>query len=274
MCARGSRRPHHQGEYREETGIMTINTVATARGAEWLTGSFSYVMRSAGAWIGVTILIVLFQFVLSLVKTIGWPLSRIAGPVFAGGLMLGCREQDRGGAFRVKYLLSGFNSEHIGQLGLIGVLYLVAFAVIFLMSIMVVVLAAGGAALLHALESGNLTAAATSYPILVLLLVLIALVLMVPLLMAVWFAPALVVLQGQTAVAALGDSFRGCMRNGAPLTVYGLLIIVFGVLASIPLFLGWLIFAPAITVSTYLAYRDIFEQPAVPASFPEQSQPS
>lgn len=240
---------------------MNINTVPAGCGAEWLTGSFRYVMRSAGAWIGVTVLLFLIQFALSLLKVIGWPVSRIAGPVFAGGLMLGCKEQDQGGAFGVKYLLRGFSGEHFGQLALIGVLYMVAFAAIFLISVMLVVLAAGGAALLHVLESGNFTAAATSYPLMVLLLVLIALVLMVPLLMAVWFAPALVVLGGRSAVAALGDSFRGCMRNGGPLTVYGLVIIAFGILASIPMLLGWLILAPAITVSTYMAYKDIF-QPA------------
>ena len=37
-------------------------------------------------------------------------------------------------------------------------------------------------------------------------------------------------------------------------------MLVLGILASIPLFLGWLLLGPVMMVSMYMAYRDIFHE--------------
>lgn len=243
---------------------MNVNTVAAGRGAAWLTEAFDYFKRSAGPWIGVTMIYVVLYGLSTMVRAGGF-VFQIIGPIFAGGLMLGCRSQDEGGSLELKHLFAGFSSQYIGQLVLVGVLYVVALAAVILVAIIVVVVAAGGASLVSALQSGNIAAAA-AYPIVMLLMVLIAASLMIPLLMALWFAPALVVLDGRSATEAMGESFRGCTRNWLPFLVYGVVGLVFSILASIPLCLGWLILGPMITVSIYLGYKDIYRAEAAGAA--------
>ena len=87
---------------------------------------------------------------------------------------------------------------------------------------------------------------------------LIALALMLPLFMAMWFAPALVVFNERGVLEAMKESFRGCLRNIVPFLVYGLAGLVLSILASIPLALGWLVLGPVLVASIYAAYRDIF----------------
>ena len=80
--------------------------------------------------------------------------------------------------------------------------------------------------------------------------------------MAVWFAPALVVLRGLEPWAAMKVSFCGCLRNVMPFLVYGLIGIVLAVVATIPFALGWLVLGPLTIASIYTSYCDIFEDVA------------
>jgi uncharacterized membrane protein len=80
-----------------------------------------------------------------------------------------------------------------------------------------------------------------------------------PLVMAVWFAPALVVLRGAEPWAAMKLSFSGCMKNVVPFLLYGLIGIPLAIVASIPLMLGWFIVGPVAIASVYTSYCDIFE---------------
>ncbi|HET8747557.1 MAG TPA: BPSS1780 family membrane protein, partial [Ramlibacter sp.] len=77
-------------------------------------------------------------------------------------------------------------------------------------------------------------------------------------LMAVWFAAPLVVFHERGAVDALKESFAGCLKNIVPFLVYGVIFFVLGIVASIPLALGWLVLGPMAAASIYTAYRDIY----------------
>ena len=83
------------------------------------------------------------------------------------------------------------------------------------------------------------------------------LALFVPLIMAVWFAPALVILNDVGPVEAMKLSFRACLRNIWPYLIYGLVWIPILIIAVIPLGLGLLVVYPAMMASIYVAYRDI-----------------
>jgi uncharacterized membrane protein len=89
-----------------------------------------------------------------------------------------------------------------------------------------------------------------------------ALLLVVPLVMAFWFAPLLVAFRGDDAIAAMTASFRACLANAVPFLVYGALGIAFLVAACIPLFLGLFVFVPVVLVTIYTSYRDVFETSA------------
>ena len=92
----------------------------------------------------------------------------------------------------------------------------------------------------------------------VLLAVLIALTLTIPVGMALWFAPALVVFHNLKPAQALKDSFLACLKNMIPFTLYSLVLLVLAVIAAIPLGLGFLVLIPVAIASIYAAYRDIF----------------
>ncbi len=86
---------------------------------------------------------------------------------------------------------------------------------------------------------------------------------MLPIQMALVFTPALVLFQGKSLLRALQLSFSACVKNFPTVVVYLLTLTLMGILATLPALLGWLILVPAIIMSVYLAYEDIFEEPVV-----------
>ena len=97
-----------------------------------------------------------------------------------------------------------------------------------------------------------------------LVVLLLATLLGIPLIMGYWFAPALVLFRGDEPFAAMKTSFTACLRNMPPFLVYGLLGIVFAIVASIPFGLGWFVLLPVYAASMYASYKDIFGEPAQP----------
>jgi uncharacterized membrane protein len=169
--------------------------------------------------------------------------------------MLGCHELARGGELRLGHLFAGFQ-DHLGRLALVGVAYFAMF-----LGAVVVALAVAGAGL----GLGWLVGMGGDDPLppgvgsmSILLAVLVALALMIPAAMAIWFAPALVVLNDLGVGDALRASFVACLKNFVPFLVYSLAFVGLAIVASIPLMLGWLALGPTVVASVYTAYRDIF----------------
>ena len=81
-----------------------------------------------------------------------------------------------------------------------------------------------------------------------------------PVVMAVWFAPLLVVFHDLTPVAAMKSSFIASWRNLMPFTVYGAAMLLLWILASIPLMLGFVVLLPVMACSVYTGYKDIYPQ--------------
>ena len=109
------------------------------------------------------------------------------------------------------------------------------------------------------LETGVAALAAIGVGTIVMLVVVT--LLGVPLLMAVWFAPALVVFADVEPLAAMKASFAASLVNAVPFLVYNLLALAFALLATIPLGLGWLVLAPVLAGSVYASYVEIFGAP-------------
>jgi uncharacterized membrane protein len=93
-----------------------------------------------------------------------------------------------------------------------------------------------------------------------LLAVLVILAISLPLTMAMLFATPLIVLKDFEVGAALKVSFFACLKNVLSFLVWSVAMMVLGFLASIPLFLGWLLLGPVMMVSLYVSYRDIFHE--------------
>jgi uncharacterized membrane protein len=203
---------------------------------------------------------VIIMVMLSFVPVLGSLATTLLAPVFAGGVLAGCRAQDRGGEIRIEHLFGGF-SDRLGPLMIVGLLYLVGtFAIVVLVggSLFAAVGMTGIGALLTGDPMQAGVAALAALGIGALFAVLLGLLLGIPLMMAFWFAPALVALRNDEPLAATKASFDACLRNMLPMLVYSLLGLVFAIVASIPLGLGWLVLAPVFAASIYASYKDIF----------------
>jgi uncharacterized membrane protein len=87
---------------------------------------------------------------------------------------------------------------------------------------------------------------------------LVGSLLFVPLAMAVWFAPALVILDEQPGFLALWLSLLACVRNALPLLLYSLVSSLLLLLALIPFTLGLILWIPVMLLTIYTSYRDVF----------------
>lgn len=222
------------------------------RGAGWFREGLALFGRDWLIWIVNTILLLVILIVLGMIPLVSI-LTNILAPIFTGGLMLGCRSLDEGGRLEVGHLFAGF-THNSGRLAAVGGLYLLG-TILVMIAAALVVLALGVDFGTMMTEPEAMTPEQGSS---LLVGALVMLALFVPLLMAYWFAPALVVLHDLGAMQAMKLSFRGCLKNILPFLIYGLVGLLLAVLATIPFGLGWLALVPVMTASIYVGYKDIY----------------
>lgn len=225
------------------------HAVPAARGWSWYAEGWNLFKEAPATWIGMIVVIGVIFIAAAFIPVIGSIGTVLLTPVLTAGLMVGCRAIEEGNGLEFGQLFYGFR-EHFGTLAAVGALYLAGFVVIFL-----VVFALTGAGM-FAVFSGAADPLAIGATMAIAILLMLALT--VPLIMALWFAPALVVFNDQGPVQAMKGSFVGCLRNMLPFLVYGIIGLPLAFLATLPMMLGWLVFAPVIAASIYAGYRDIY----------------
>jgi len=223
--------------------------VPAGNGWQWIADGFALFKMNPGIWILNLIILMVIFVGLALIPFIGTLATYILFPILTGGLMLGCRALERNEPLEVGHLFAGFR-EKAGPLAVVGVLYLVGLIAVVLITSLFVGFGVFGAMFMGSKPAMSVT--------MILLMFLIILGLSIPLLMAIWFAPALVVIHDLQPMDALKQSFTGCLKNIVPFLVYGIIGFVISIIASIPFGLGWFVWAPTIIASAYAGYRDIF----------------
>lgn len=227
------------------------NRVAAGQGSAWWSGGWGVFREATGLWIGIAVVLFISIMLLNLIPVVGPFSSYILMPIIGGGLMLGCRSLETGQGLSFAHLFLGFK-KNTGQLALVGLLYMVGIIVIVLLAFILGFGGGIGAAMLGGDVGSGVSASS------IMLGGLLGLALGIPLAMAIWFAPALIVLNELTAIPAMKLSFQGCLRNMLPFLLYGIIGFVLAIVASIPLALGWLALTPTMICSGYVSYRDIF----------------
>ena len=226
--------------------------VAAERGWDWIAAGWELFKRQAGMWIALVLVAFVVFVVLAVIPFVGSLASFILTPVFGAGVVIGCRAIEEGRELEIGHLFAGFRDK-FGPLATVGAIYLGSAIVIAL-----VVGLATGASIFAMMGGATPDVATPAAALTVILALLIMLALLLPVVMAVWFAPPLVVFHGKSAVEAMQESFTGCLRNIVPFLVYGIVLMVLGVLAAIPLGLGWLALGPVLAASLYTSYKDIY----------------
>jgi uncharacterized membrane protein len=246
---------------------MEMRTVAAGRGWNWIVEGFRIFRKQPLTWIALVIVMVVIWMACTFVLPLIGPLAiSLVSPVFFAGLMLACRTTDEDGEPEFSQLFAAFKT-HANPLITIGGIYLIGNIV----AVAVVFAVAGGTALpilmgKTAVDPEAVLAAARG----LLLGMAVGMAVFVPILMAVWFAPLLVVFHNRPPVEAMKMSYTACWRNTMPLLVYGVATLVLGILASIPLMLGLIVLLPVLVCSIYASYKDIFPaDTAVPAAASE-----
>jgi len=244
---------------------MEIRQVSAGQGWQWIVDGFALFRKNPLIWIVLFVIYFIILMVVSIIPLVGPLVMSLLAPVFAAGFMLACRDLENGSELEVRYLVAGF-MHNTGQLVTVGGLYLVGSIVI-----MGVMMFAGGGAILGAaalngMHGGEPPDVAIGAIGGMLIALLAALALLVPLLMAYWFAPALVFFNDMPAAQAMKASFTACIKNWLPFTVYGAAGFGLTLLAMIPFGLGILVLIPVITASIYTGYKDIFvfAEPEIP----------
>ncbi len=232
-----------------EIALGEVRKLSIGAGWSWIAQGFTLFKQSPGMWIGILLAFIVISVVVSLVPVVGSLAISVLSPVLMGGLMLGCRDLERGEDLQFSHLFAGFSTQ-TGPLVMVGVLYLV-FALLAVIP--------GGAIMAVGVmaESGAGDPSGASL-IFVIIGVLLMLALIIPVLMAYWFAPTLVVMHGLTAFAAMKLSFKGCLKNILPFLWYGIVVTLLYILALIPIGLGLLVLVPTLIASMYTGYRTIF----------------
>lgn len=235
--------------------------VDAGRGWAWIPAGWALFMRAPLMWVITLVLLFVVALAMSLLPILGSLAFQVLMPVIAGGLYRACYNLEHGGEFELDSLLSGFK-DGFGPLALLGVLFTVA-------SIVIVLLMAGimGFSVLGAVMSAgseDAVAAVAGSIMAVLLGTFVGMALLVPLMAAYWFAPALVAMNNVAPLEALKASFFACFRNFIPFLVYSVVMTVLAVIAVIPFGLGMLAWVPLMMTTTYVAYREIFTTEAAP----------
>lgn len=234
---------------------MEPKQFAAAQGWEWIKQGYTLFKKSPLLWVVLFIICMVAAIALSNVPVVGEPLVSLLMPVILVGLMTGARALQNGEELELAHLFSGFQ-KHMSQLVTLGGISLVAQFLIFGVMLMV-----GGGTLVTVLMSSepitdpnviNEALAGAGFA------ALLGMLLFSVLMMAMQYAPMLVYFNNLAPLEAMKLSLRAFLNNIAAMMVYSVTLVALAILASLPLFLGWLILLPLTFISLYISYCDIF----------------
>jgi uncharacterized membrane protein len=245
---------------------MNIQSVSAGRGWQWIVAAFGLFKKNPLIWIVLHLALILIGVGVNILPVVGPYLVYLLTPVLLGGLMTAAKDIESGQEIEIAHLFRGFR-QNTTHLITVGGVYLVGQVVIS-----GVMIAVGGPEFQQALAAGveGIDPASLTPEIArrILMALLVGTALFVPLAMATWFAPALVILDSQTGFAAMGESVRACLRNMAPFLVYGVFSLLLLIAASIPFGLGLILWVPVMVLTLYTSYREIFANAATPRPAP------
>ncbi|MDD3529294.1 MAG: BPSS1780 family membrane protein [Gallionellaceae bacterium] len=241
------------------TTTLRVARPAAGAGLAWLKAGWGWFSPAAIAWMGMTAMVFLLLLGAALIPHLGGRLVELLSPFLVAGYMAAARAAERGEPITFLHLGSGFTGPQRIGLAIIGGIYL---AGLLLIDLVIRQMGGEGMQQLAVLAANQAEVDPQQMQTIVsqaLPAILVGLLLLVPLVMATWFAPALVLFDGFSAANAMWWSLWACTVNWRPLLLYSLLVGVIGVAAMlIPLGLGLLAFLPVALCSTYAAYRAIF----------------
>lgn len=233
----------------------TSRTVEAGAGFDWLRQGWALFTANPGVWLAAAVIFLLLTTLRWIFPIIGPLAANLLTPVLVAGMASLSSRMASGADGNLDELFAGFrrNSNTLVLLGLVLALVFVA------IDVAAFVISGGG------LAGGLLFGATTSIGLGLgmamggfLISWLLSMVLMVPIIMAFWFAPLLVYFHGLGIRQALEVSFLACARNWIAFLVLGIMISILAFFAALPMGLGFLVLVPVLAGALYASYRDVF----------------
>ena len=208
-------------------------------------------LANPGVWIGSTVLMLVMLLAISIVPFFGQIAAHLLVPLFGAGMIQICRHLSEDKQPEISDLFVGFR-HNAGQLVMVGVFFAMG---IFGIAFIAFLLVSGG------VLGGVVTGRVAGFGVAlggVMLAGLIVMVLSVPVIMATWFAPALVFFHGMPPAAAMRASFDAGAKNWLAMVIFGIFLVVALFFAMLPVGIGLILLLPVFSGAVYASYRDIF----------------
>lgn len=233
---------------------MEIHQVNAKQGLQWILSGFYLFAKAPLAWVFVCFTLMLIAMTIALIPLLGQFIFTLISPVFLAGIMLGCKDMEQGKTLEIAHLFAAFKSN-VTPLITIGGIYLIGQVLIIGLVMLI-----GGSQMTDMMLYGKrvdeteLMGVMSSF----LTSILLALTLSIPLMMASWFSPLLVIFHNVEPIPAMQQSFFACLKNIIPFQVYGIVLIILTILSVMPYGVGLVVLIPTIFASIYVSYKDIF----------------
>jgi hypothetical protein len=200
--------------------------VENSHGWLWIKKAFGILFRHPLKWTMIMGLLLLLLLPLASIHLFGGLLIGILASVFHSGIMWGAQNQNQGRQLRIAHLFHGFTRDFTQLLlvGMANLLLLTSCAAIMILCISKIISPASIP------EVADLLTAANQNLSIFLTGLLGLSAFTVILLMGCWFAPCLVTLDKRSAFAGFRLSFTAVRMNGRAFFIYGLALLLLGLL--------------------------------------------
>jgi hypothetical protein len=229
--------------------------VAASQGFQWVAEGFRLYRKTPLLLSAAFAVLFGTVMALGLIPVVGASLSELASPLMVAGFMAAYRVLDDGGELELPNFLAGVRGSAIplmavGAVQLLGTL---------LIGKIMLGMGFDPQAVMTAAQSQKDPAEMQAILNQAMPAIFTGMLLFTPLIMATWFAPALILFGGARPATALGVSLRAVAKNWAPMLVNGLALGAVLLLAAlVPMLLGLLVAMPILFGSLYASYQAIF----------------
>lgn len=225
--------------------------LAAGRGWSWYINGFKLFRRQPSMWIVLALQFFVLALLAGVLPAVGALVYTLVSPVLSAGVYLAAKQCDTGHKIGPLDLFAAFRGE-VKPLLFIGFINVVAVMLVTLLLSLF-----GSQPSLADIPAGSLPSPELMKSLYV--HTSLSLLLMIPIMCAVWFAPALVLFKGYSPTEAMKLSFAGVCRNWQAFLLSGLITLALFILSAFTIFLGLLVALPVMMLMQYVAYQEIFD---------------
>jgi uncharacterized membrane protein len=241
---------------------LTVARPAANQGIAWMKTGWAWFRLAPVPWMGMTAVAFLALTGIGMLPVVGGYIVELMSPFMVAAFMSASRAAEQGQPVSYLHLGAGFRPEARIRLIIMGAVYLAGILLVDM-----IMRQMGGESFEQMAQLAQAPKDITPEQARTIMsqalpAMLTGLVLMTPLVMATWFAPALILFDRFSASNGMWWSLWACAVNWRPVFVYSLWLGLIAVVAMlIPFGLGLLVLLPWIMTSTYAAYRSMFVPP-------------